>query len=70
MKRAAKAERDVPVCAAREARVSRDTPVGAEHLLLGLVLEGDGVAGRVLQDFGLSPEKTREEIMRELARNR
>jgi hypothetical protein len=56
--------------AAREARVSQHAPVGAEHLLLGLVLEGDGVAGRVLRDFGLSPETTRAEIMREAGRNR
>jgi hypothetical protein len=56
--------------AAREARVSPDAPVGAEHILLGLVLERDGVAGRVLRDFGLSPETTREEIMREAGRNR
>jgi hypothetical protein len=56
--------------AAREARVAQNAPVGAEHILLGLVLEGDGVAGRVLRDFGLSPESTREEIMREVGRNR
>jgi len=56
--------------AATEARVSQNAPVGAEHILLGLVLEGDGVAGRVLKDFGLSPETTREEIMREVGRNR
>jgi hypothetical protein len=55
--------------AAREARVSRNAPVGAEHILLGLVLEGDGVAGRVLRDFGLNPETTRAEIMREAGRN-
>ena len=30
--------------AAREAKVSQNAPVGAEHILLGLVLEGDGVA--------------------------
>ena len=56
--------------AATEAKVSRHACVGAEHILLGLVLEGDGVAGRVLRDFGLSPETTREEIMREVGRNR
>ena len=50
--------------AAREARVSRNASVGAEHLLLGLLLEGDGLAGRVLRDFGLRPETTREEIIR------
>src|SRR6185369_1069005 len=56
--------------AAKEARVSQNAPVGAEHILLGLMLEGDGVAGRVLRDFGLSPETTREEIRREIGRNR
>jgi Clp amino terminal domain, pathogenicity island component len=55
--------------AAREAKISRNASVGAEHILLGLVLEGDGVAGRVLRDFGLSPETTREEIMSEVGRN-
>ena len=55
--------------AGREAKVSQNAPVGAEHILLGLVLEGEGVAGRVLRDFGLSPETTREEIMREAGRN-
>lgn len=56
--------------AAREARLSQNAPVGAEHILLGLVLEGDGVAGRVLRDFGLSPETTRAEIIKEVRRNR
>jgi ClpA/ClpB-like protein len=56
--------------AATEAKVSRHACVGAEHIFLGLLLEGDGVAGRVLRDFGLSPETTREEIARELGRSR
>src|SRR6185503_5355381 len=56
--------------AATEAKVARHACVGAEHIFLGLLLEGDGVAGRVLRDFGLSPETTREEIMREVGRNR
>src|SRR6185503_10269337 len=56
--------------AATEAKVSRHACVGAEHILLGLVLEGDGVAGRVLRDFGLSPETTREQIRREVGRDR
>jgi ATP-dependent Clp protease ATP-binding subunit ClpC len=55
--------------AATEAKASKQPCVGAEHILLGLVLEGDGVAGRVLRDFGLSSETTREEIRRELGRN-
>ena len=56
--------------ATREAKASQNALVGAEHIFLGLLLEGDGVAGRVLRDFGLSPESTREEIMREVGRNR
>ena len=56
--------------AATEAKASKHAGVGAEHIFLGLLLEGDGVAGRVLRDFGLSPETTREEIMREVGRNR
>ena len=55
--------------AATEAKAFRHTFVGAEHIFLGLLLEGDGVAGRVLRDFGLSPEATREEIKREVGRN-
>ena len=56
--------------AAAEAKVARQAGVGAEHIFLGLLLEGDGVAGRVLRDLGLRPETTREEIARELGRGR
>jgi hypothetical protein len=51
--------------AAREARASKHACVGAEHIFLGLLLEGDGVAGRILRDFGFSPETIREEIRKE-----
>ena len=40
--------------------------VGTEHILLGLLREGDGVAARVLKDLGASIEKTRLEILKEL----
>jgi len=56
--------------AATEAKVCRHSCVGAEHIFLGLLLEGDGVAGRVLGNLGLSPGTTREEITREMSRNR
>jgi hypothetical protein len=55
--------------AATEAKISQRTCVGAEHIFLGLLLEGDGVAGRVLRNFGLSSEMTREQITRELGGN-
>jgi ATP-dependent Clp protease ATP-binding subunit ClpA len=49
-----------------EARALNHTYVGTEHILLGLLREGEGVAGRVLKQFGVELEKTREEILREL----
>ena len=44
--------------------------MGAEHIFMGLLLEGEGVAGRVLRDFGLTPEVTRAEILKEASRER
>jgi ATP-dependent Clp protease ATP-binding subunit ClpC len=40
--------------------------VGTEHILLGLVREGDGVACRVLDYFGVDAEKVRNEVARRL----
>ncbi len=36
--------------------------VGTEHILLGLVREGTGIAARVLQNQGITPEKVTKEI--------
>lgn len=36
--------------------------IGTEHLLLGLVKEGEGVAARVLSNLGVDPSKVRAEI--------
>ena len=36
--------------------------IGTEHLLLGLVEEDGGVAGRVLRDLGLEPERIQEMV--------
>jgi len=55
--------------AAKEARRLRHTYVGTEHILLGLLAEGDGVAPRVLKDMGVDTEKTRLEILKELDPN-
>jgi ATP-dependent Clp protease ATP-binding subunit ClpA len=52
--------------AAKEAKALNHTYVGTEHILLGLIREGDGVAARVLKDLGVELEKTREEILKEL----
>jgi hypothetical protein len=55
--------------AAGEAKASHQACVGAEHIFLGLLLEGDGVAGRVLTSFGISSESTRSEILKEQNEN-
>jgi len=55
--------------AAKEARALRHPYVGTEHILLGLLQEGDGVAARVLKSFDVDVERTRMEILRELDPN-
>ena len=40
--------------------------VGTEHLLLGLMIEGEGVAAHVLSDLGVTLAKVRDEIERQL----
>ena len=42
------------------------TYVGTEHILLGILREGDGVAGRVLKNLEVDIEQTRVEILKEL----
>ena len=54
----------------REARAFHHTDVGTEHILLGLLREGDGVAGRVLKNLGVELEATRQEILKELDPNK
>jgi ATP-dependent Clp protease ATP-binding subunit ClpA len=38
--------------------------VGTDHLLFGLIIEGESVAARVLQDLGVTLDKAREEVDR------
>ena len=56
--------------AAKQAKVCKHATVEAEHILLGLLLERDGVAGRVLRDAGLKADTTRKEIIRETGMDR
>jgi len=37
--------------------------LGTEHLLLGLVREGDGLAGRALRDLGVELQQVRERVI-------
>ena len=55
--------------AAKEAKALNHTYVGTEHILLGLLREGDGVAARVLKSLDVDIEQTRQEILRELDPN-
>src|SRR3984957_18731234 len=55
--------------AAREAKALNHTYVGTEHILLGLLREGDGVAARVLKNLDIDIEQTRQEILKELDPN-
>jgi ATP-dependent Clp protease ATP-binding subunit ClpA len=47
-----------------EARRMGDNFVGTEHVLLGLLIEGEGIAAHVLEDLGATLEKVRVEIKR------
>ena len=47
-----------------EARQLNNNYIGTEHLLLGLIRENDGLAGRVLAKFGVDLDRTRREVRR------
>ncbi len=49
-----------------EAQALNHTYVGTEHILLGLLHEGEGVAAQVLRNLGVDIETARVEVMREL----
>lgn len=54
--------RKVILLAKEEAKRFNHDYIGTEHILLGLVREGEGVAAAVLATFGLSPDKIRLEV--------
>jgi hypothetical protein len=55
--------------ASREAKALNHTYVGTEHILLGLLREGGGVAAKVFKNLGVDIEQTRREILQELDPN-
>jgi ATP-dependent Clp protease ATP-binding subunit ClpC len=55
--------------AAKEAKNLSHTYVGTEHILLGLLREGDGVAAKVLKDLDVDIEQARQEVLKELDPN-
>jgi len=52
-----------------EARQLGHNYIGTEHLLLGLIREGEGVAARVLENLGVDLAKVRSQIIRSLGDN-
>ena len=55
--------------AGKEAKALQHSYVGTEHILLGLLREGEGVAARVLKSLEIDIERTRNEILKELDPN-
>ena len=54
--------RRVLVLAQEEARLADHNYLGTEHILLGLIHEGEGVAAKVLESLGVSLEGAREKV--------
>jgi ATP-dependent Clp protease ATP-binding subunit ClpA len=50
------------VLAEEEARTLDHNWIGTEHLLLGLIREGDGVAARALESLGISLQPVRQQV--------
>ena len=55
--------------AGKEAKALNHYYVGTEHILLGLLREGEGIAARVLKSLEVDPARTRNEILKELDPN-
>jgi ATP-dependent Clp protease ATP-binding subunit ClpC len=55
--------------ARREAKNLNHTYIGTEHLLLGLLREGDGIAAQVLRALDVDIEEARQRVLKELDPN-
>ena len=54
--------RQVVVLAQEEARMLNHDYIGTEHILLGLIREGNGVAAKALESLGISLEAVRQQV--------
>jgi ATP-dependent Clp protease ATP-binding subunit ClpA len=54
--------RRVVVLAQAEARTLNHNYIGTEHILLGLIREGEGVAAKALESLGISLESVRQQV--------
>src|SRR5690349_10243308 len=54
--------RRVVVLAQEEAKLLNHNYIGTEHILLGLIHEGDGVAAKALEQLGISLDAVRAQV--------
>jgi ATP-dependent Clp protease ATP-binding subunit ClpC len=54
--------RRVVVLAQEEAKLLNHNYIGTEHILLGLIHEGEGVAAKALEALGINLEQVREQV--------
>jgi ATP-dependent Clp protease ATP-binding subunit ClpA len=54
----------------REAKKRGDKKIGTEHILLGLIREGEGVAAQVLAKLGADPNRVRQQLTQMLTEAR
>ncbi len=54
--------RRVVILAQEEARMLHHNHIGTEHILLGLIREGDGVAAKALESLGIGLEAVRQQV--------
>ncbi len=60
--------RRVVVLAQEEARMLGHNYIGTEHILLGLIHEGEGVAAKALESLGISLEAVRQQVQESIGR--
>ncbi len=61
--------REVIELAADEARLLQNDYIGAEHLLLGLVREGEGIAAGILESLGVELPAVRTQVIQQIERD-
>src|ERR1700754_2389459 len=59
--------RRVVVLAQEEARLLKHNYIGTEHILLGLIREGEGVAAQVLVKLGADLNRVRQQVLQLLS---
>ena len=60
--------RTVVVLAQEEARLLNHNYIGTEHILLGLIREGEGVAAKALESLGISLDAVRQQVEKIIGR--